>query len=179
VIDGAKGLRKGVVEVLGKKALIARCQWHKRENVVSYLSRERQGEYRRKLQSAYERPTYDAAKGGLLAIRRELRLVNESAAASLDEGMEETLLLHRLGMFDKIGRSFKTTNCIENVNRQLELYTGRVSRWRHSDQRRRWVATALLEIEPRLRRIRGHEHLGDLRLAMRNLNAEAGDKYIS
>lgn len=170
VIDGAKGLRKGIVEVMGENALIARCQWHKRENVVSYLNQEKQPEYRRKLQAAYEKPTYDAAKKSLEGIRKELRLINESAVASLDEGMEETLTLHRLGMFEKLGKSFKTTNCIENVNKQLSLYTGRVSRWQNSDQRRRWVATALLEIEPRLNKVMGHEHLKELRQAMKNLN---------
>lgn len=171
VIDGGKGLRKGIIEAMGEKAVIGRCQWHKRENVVDYLTQERKDHFRGKLQAAYEQPTYELAKKALGAIRNELRPINESAVASLDEGFEETLILHRLGLFEKLGKSFKTTNCIENVNRQLEQYTGRVSRWHNSDQRRRWVATALLEIEPRLNKVMGHDHLKELRAAMKRFVA--------
>lgn len=171
VIDGGKGIYKGIKEVMGDQALIARCQWHKRENILDYLPKEKRDIYRKKLQSAYEQTSYELAKKELLSIRRELQSLNQSAANSLDEGMEETLLLQRLGMFEKIGVSFKTTNCIENVNKSLELYTGRVSRWQNSDQRRRWVATALLEIEPRLRSVKGHEHLKELREAMKKFVA--------
>lgn len=171
VIDGGKGIYKGIREVMGDQALIARCQWHKRENILDYLPKEKRDIYRKKLQSAYEQTSYELAKKELASIRRELQSLNQSAANSLDEGMEETLLLQRLGMFEKIGVSFKTTNCIENVNKSLELYTGRVSRWQNSDQRRRWVATALLEIEPRLRSVKGHEHLKELREAMKKFVA--------
>jgi transposase-like protein len=156
---------------MGENALIARCQWHKRENVLKYLAKEKRDIFRRKLQSAYEQTSYELAKKALGAIRQELRLINESAVNSLDEGLEETLTLHRLGMFEKLGKSFKTTNCIENVNKSLELYTGRVTRWQNSDQRRRWVATALLEIEPRLNCVMGYEHLKDLRLVMKRFIA--------
>ena len=84
--------------------------------------------------------------------------------------MEETLTLHRLGMFPKLGTSFKTTNCNENIMRQVGIYTDRVSYWENSDQRQRWVGTALQEIEPKLRTVRGYRHLRELRDAMRNLN---------
>jgi putative transposase len=171
IIDGGKGIHKGISEVMGDKALIARCQWHKRENVLSYLAKERRAEWKRRLQSAYEQTSYDLAIKALGALRQELRQINVSAAGSLDEGMEETLTLQRLGMFEKLGKSFKTTNCIENVNKSLEIYTGRVTRWQNSDQRQRWVATALLEIEPRLNCVMGHEHLKDLREAMKRFVA--------
>jgi transposase-like protein len=163
IIDGAKGLAKGIKEVMGNKAVIQRCQWHKRENVVSYLDKKVQATFRRKLQGAYQLPTYEKAKARLLAIRRELSLINQSAAASLDEGLEETLTLHRLKMFGKIGESFKTTNCIENVNKQLGILTDRVDRWQNSNQRQRWVGTALLNIEPRLNVVKGFKHLNELR----------------
>lgn len=167
IIDGGKGIYKGINKVMGDRAVIARCQWHKRENVVDYLAKERKDDFRGKLQSAYEQPTYDLAKKALLAVRGELKAINQSAVNSLDEGFEETLMLHRLGLFEKLGKSFKTTNCIENVNKQLEVYTGRVDCWQNSDQRQRWVATALLEIEPRLNRVMGHEHLKELRTVMK------------
>lgn len=172
VIDGGKGIFKGIRELLGENALIARCQWHKRENILNYIAKERRDEYRRKLQAAYEQSSYELAKKALGAIKQELRSINQSAVNSLEEGLEETLLLHKLGLFKKLGKSFKTTNCIENVNKQLEVYTGRVCRWQNSDQRRRWVATALLEIEPRLRLVKGYEHLKELREAMKKFVAQ-------
>lgn len=167
IIDGGKGIHKGIREVMGQSTLIARCQWHKRENVLSYLTKERRPEWKRRLQAAYEQTSYDLAKKALGALKQELRQINVSAAASLDEGLEETLMLQRLGMFEKLGKSFKTTNCIENVNKSLGVYTDRVDRWQNSDQRQRWVATALLEIKPRLNCVMGHEHLKELREAMK------------
>jgi transposase-like protein len=94
-------------------------------------------------------------------------LLNASAVASLDEGMEETLTLHRLGVFPQLGISLKTTNCLESLMSQVEQRTGKVDRWRNSDQKQRWVASALLDIEPRLRRIKGYRHLPTLRAALR------------
>ena len=171
IIDGSKGLYKGVTEVMGEGTNIQRCQWHKRENVVKYLSKELQGVYRQKMQAAYEQPTYEKAKRKLTFIRKELQLINESAVASLDEGLEETLTLHKLGVFDKIGESFKTTNCLENVNKQLDKYTHRVTRWQNSSQRQRWVATAIVEIEPNFRKVRGYKYLELLRTAMKVMAA--------
>jgi len=163
IIDGAKGLSKGIKAIFGKDSFIQRCQWHKRENIVSYLPKMHQQSVRKKLQDAYKKPTYLGAKSALGKIRKELQLLNASAVNSLDEGLEETLTLHRLDMAQELGRSFKTTNCIENFNRQLEIYTGRVCYWKNSKQRQRWFATAALEIEPRLIKVSGHKYLQRLR----------------
>jgi len=166
VLDGAKGLRKAVQTVFGTDAAVQRCQWHKRENVVAYLPKSQQGPWRRKLQAAYERPTYAEAKAALLRLRPELRLLNESAVKSLDEGLEETLTLHRLGVFRELGISLKTTNCLESLNSLVEQRVAKVDRWRTSDQKQRWLAAALLNIEPRLRRIKGFRALPLLRQAL-------------
>ena len=166
IMDGGKGLHKGVKEILGDQAVIQRRQWHKRENVLKYLPKGRQDEYRRKLQNAYEQPTYDEAKKQLGKIKAELRRINLSAVNSLEEGFEETLTLHKLGLFKELGRSFKTTNVIENVNSLLGIYTDRVDYWKTSEQRQRWVATALLRIEPKLRKVAGYQHLKQLRSAI-------------
>lgn len=174
IIDGGKGLYKGIKEVLGEKAVIQRCQWHKREDVMEYLSLEKRPYFRRKLQTAYELPTYEKAKARLQSIRKELMLINQSAVNSLDEGFEETLTLHRLGVFTKLGRSFKTTNCLENVNKQLARYTDRVDYWHNSNQRQRWVGTAMVEIEPGLNKVQGYKFLGELRRAMGALNGRQG-----
>jgi putative transposase len=166
VIDGAKGLRKAVDQVLGDRAQVQRCQWHKRENVVRYLSVSQQATFRRKLQAAYDQPAYAGAKAALRRVRSELKLVNESAVRSLDEGLEETLTLHQLGLAKELGRSFRTTNCIENVNALVAGRTDKVTCWRNADQKHRWLATALLDIEPRLRIVSGHKHLMRLRTAL-------------
>ena len=174
VIDGAKGLRKAVDKVFGAKAVVQRCQWHKRENVVRYLPTSKQATFRRKLQRAYDQPTYSQAKTALKKVRGELNLLNQSAVASLDEGFEETLILHRLGLFQELGRSFKTTNCIENLNSLIGNRTGKVDRWRNSEQKRRWLATAILDIEPRLRTVAGYRHLPRLRAALQSWSNRSG-----
>ena len=124
VIDGARGLRSGVLAVFKGQVLIQRCQWHKRENVISYLPRAEQKSWRQRLQRAYQRPTYKEAVQDLKALRQDLAEVNQSAVASLDEGFEETLTLHRLGVFPLVGRSLKTTNAIESVNALAEQRCG-------------------------------------------------------
>ena len=116
VIDGAKGLFKAVREVFGSLACVQRCQWHKRENVVSYLAKKDQAAYRRRLQQAYQQPDYTAAKASLVQIHAELKGLSRSAARSLMEGLEETLTLHRLGLFDELGTSLKTTNCHPRIS---------------------------------------------------------------
>ena len=120
VIDGAKGLHKAVTSVLKGHACVQRCQYHKRKNIESYLPKREQSRIRRKLETAYAKPTYDAARRALDALKPELELTNQSALHSLEEGMEETLTLHRLGLMSMLGRSLRTTNCIENVNGLLQ-----------------------------------------------------------
>ena len=176
VIDGAKGLHKAVTSVLKGHACVQRCQYHKRKNIESYLPKREQSRIRRKLETAYAKPTYDAARRALDALKPELELTNQSALHSLEEGMEETLTLHRLGLMSMLGRSFRTTNCIENGNGLLQLLTHNVRHWTNSAQRHRWVATALLDIEPRLRRIPGYHQLPMLRQA---LQAELGIKQLA
>lgn len=168
IIDGAKGLRSALRKVFQDKVLIQRCQWHKRENVVSYLPKSLQPQWRIKLQQAYEKPTYEEAKTALNRLKPELKLINESALASLEEGFEETLTLHRLGLFPQLGISLKTTNCMESVMALVEEYTGKVDYWKNSSQKHRWMAAALLEIETRLRKIKGYSQLPKLRSALKN-----------
>lgn len=165
VIDGAKGLRAAVRDVFGDVP-VQRCQWHKRENVVSYLALAEQAEWRRKLQAAYAHPSYTDAKRALQRLVRELHVLNASAAASLEEGLEETLTLHRLNVFPELGVSFKTTNLIESVMSRLEARTHRVTHWRTSDQKLRWCAAALWAMEKQFRRVKGCRHLKLLRAAL-------------
>ncbi len=173
VTDGARGLHKAIREIFSGYGLIQRCQWHKRENIVGYLPKSDRKKWRRKLRRAYQKPTYEEAKSALTDLHDELQEINRSAARSLQEGLEETLTLHRLGVFEEVGRSLKTTNAIENLNSLVEDYIGNVKRWHHSEQRARWFALGLLEAEQRMNRIAGHEDLPKLRDALqRELDLE-------
>ncbi len=173
VTDGARGLHKAIREIFSGYGLIQRCQWHKRENIVGYLPKSGRKKWRRKLRRAYRKPTYEEARAALTDLHAELQKINRSAARSLEEGLEETLTLHRLGVFEEVGRSLKTTNAIENLNSLVEDYIGNVKRWHHSEQRARWFALGLLEAEQRMNRIAGHEDLPKLRNAVqRELDLE-------
>jgi hypothetical protein len=93
--------------------------------------------------------------------------VNISAFNSLAEGLEETLTLHRLGIYHLFSRSFATTNCIESVNAHLIKYIGRVKYWKNSKQRYRWIACALLEIEQRMRKVNNWKKLSAMQQAIK------------
>ena len=166
ILDGGKGLRSAVRKAFRHRALVQRCQWHKRENVVSYLAKNEQPVWRQRLQRAYNRPAYDEALGALEKLQGELDDRNQSAAGSLAEGLAETLTLHRLGLYGVLGRSLKTTNGLESVNALVEERCAKVDHWQNSSQRHRWLATALLDIEPRLRKVMGYRHLPTLRAAL-------------
>lgn len=165
VLDGSKGFRAAVREVFGDVP-VQRCQWHKRENVVSYLPKPDQPAWRRKLQAAYAQPSLAAAQRALQRLRRELTLLNASAARSLEEGLDETLTLHRLNVVAELGVSFRTTNLIESVMARVEAKTARVDHWRTSDQKLRWCAAALLAAEAKFRRVKGHKYLPLLERAL-------------
>lgn len=168
VIDGSKGLKAAVRKMFRDKAVIQRCQWHKRENVVSYLPQVQQKAWRKKLQRAYEQPTHETVCQALERLKPELQLLNASAVNSLEEGLEETLTLHRLGLFKYLGKSFKTTNPIESIMSLVGQRTDKVDYWKNSLQKQRWVASALLLIEPALRRVKGYRYLDRLREALKN-----------
>ena len=166
IVDGSRGLLKAIRVLFKGYVLIQRCQWHKRENIVSYLAKQDQEAMRHKLRAAYNKPTYQRAKNALLEIKKELAIVNQSAAHSLEEGLEETLTLHRLGLYKQLATSFKTTNVIESINARVGQYTDKVDYWKNSNQKLRWVASALLDVELRLNKVRGSKHLKALQNAV-------------
>ena len=159
VIDGSKGLHKAVEETFGKYSVIQRCQWHKRENVLSYLNDKDKEIYKKKLNKAYNLESYELALKELMTIYNELIKINVNAANSLKEGLEETLTLHRLGLIEDFKKSFSTTNIIENVNSQIAKYTRKVKYWKSSNQRQRWIAAGLLEAEQKMHRVVNYQKL--------------------
>jgi transposase-like protein len=172
IIDGSKGIRTAIERRLKTYAVVQRCQWHKRENVLAYLDDTEQEVCRRRMKEAYAQTTYKEAKNGLDKLHQELLRVNESAARSLQEGLEETLTLHQLGLASELAKSLATTNCIESVMSQLGQYTDKVDRWHNSGQILRWTAASLLDIEPRLYKVRGFRYLKILRLKLREIVME-------
>jgi len=169
IIDGSKGIRKAIERKFSIYALIQRCRWHKRENVIAYLDKPQQAVFRRRLQDAYLKTTYKEARAALTVLHRELETVNISAANSLIEGLEETLTIHELGLSPELARSLSTANCIESVMSQMGQYTDKVDRWHNSNQILRWTATGLMDIEPRLNKIIGFRYLSVLRIKLREI----------
>jgi putative transposase len=172
VIDGSKGIRKAIKDVFGEKAFIQRCTWHKRENVLNYLSEKHQEWFKTRYHEALSSTSYETALSALKKLIKELTPINVQAATSLAEGLEELLTLHRLAYLTKdpslvkyLSKSLSTTNCIENLNSNLRRTFGRVSHWTNSDQRQRWMAAALLEIEPRLNKIKHAKKINKLKEA--------------
>ena len=137
------------------------------DQAQSYLAKREQPVWRQRLQRAYNRPEYDEALAALQSLQHELEDRNQSAAGSLAEGLDETLTLHRLGVYGVLGRSLKTTNGLESINALIEERCAKVDHWQNSSQRQHWLATALLDIEPRLRKVMGYRHLPRLRDALK------------
>ena len=179
IVDGSKGIRKAIAQKFGPYALVQRCRWHKRENVVSYLNEADQAVFRRRLQDAYAHTTYQEAVAALTQVHRELEPINRSAAGSLLEGLDETLTIHELGLSVELARSLSTTNGIESLFSQLGAYTDKVDRWHNSDQILRWTATGLLDLEPRMHRISGHQFLKVLRYKLSTLVATRTGKHTA
>lgn len=168
VIDGSKGIRKAVTETFGSYAVVQRCHYHKRENVLQYLSESKQDHYRRRINRAYQSDDYDEARRLLKEIITDLKSDNLGASQSMAEGLEETLTLHRLGLIADFRRSFATTNCIENLNSQIEKHLRKVKYWKTSTQRYRWIACALLDVEMRMRKVNNCTKLHEMREKIRN-----------
>jgi putative transposase len=159
VLDGGKGLHAAVRKVAGRCALIQRCQVHKIRNVVGHLTEEYQTAIRCKMRNAYSMREQVDAKRALDALLRELMDLNPSAARSLEEGMEESLTMHRLRLPLNLRRSLSSTNLIESAFSTVETVCRNVKRWQGGDQYLRWVASGLLWAESRWNRIHGFREL--------------------
>jgi transposase-like protein len=162
VIDGSRALRASVKKHGGEAALVQRCQIHKRRNVCEHFAADQQDSWDRKLANAYDLVSHAEAKKALRQIHRELMHVNPSAARSLEEGLEETLTLHRLGVPAELRRSLRSTNPIESAFSRVRTVCQNVKRWRAGDQRERWIGSALLFAEQKFRRIVGYKAIPKL-----------------
>ncbi len=162
VLDGSKALRAAVEKVFGERAEVQRCQLHKRRNVKDHLPEGCRADYDRQLRNAYALSDYDQAKAALEKLFRQLERINPSAARSLEEGMEETLTLHRLGVGPLLRRSLSSTNLIESCLSTVRHVARNVKRWQGGDHIARWTAAGLLEAERKFRKVRGYRELKEL-----------------
>jgi putative transposase len=159
LLDGGKALYSAVKHVAGKAAFMQRCQVHKIRNVVEHLADDHQTYVRLKMRNAYATTDYETAKKTLDGLLRELMDLNPSAARSLEEGMEETLTMHRLRVPATLRKSLSSTNIIESAFSVVETVCRNVKRWRGGDQYLRWIGSGLLLAESRWNRIHGHKEL--------------------
>jgi transposase-like protein len=159
VLDGGKALAAAVRKHAGEAAFIQRCQVHKKRNVVDHVPDEHKADVKRKLQNAYAMADYADAKRALDRLHRELMDLNPSAARSLEEGMEETLTVHKLRVPDQLRRTLCCTNVIESAFSIVETVCRNVKRWRDGDHIERWVGSGLLVAERQFRKVIGHRQI--------------------
>jgi len=172
VVDGDKALSKAIKKVFGQHSVIQRCQVHKRRNVSDKLPKEHQTRIDNRLAAAYGMNALSDARKAVAAVFDELVVLNESAAGSLAEGMEETLTVHKLGLKGDLKRIFSSTNCIESMFSMSRRYKRNVKKWnRKTNHIERTLVVTLLEAESRFRRVRGYRELKELQSKIKNLRA--------
>jgi transposase-like protein len=173
IIDGGKGIRKALDDVLGDRAVIQRCQVHKQRNLREHLPEQRHGYVLASMREAYRATTADAARKKLRALVSWLESNgHEDAAASLREGLEETLTVVKLELPLTLRRSLATTNSIENLVGSIRRVTRNVKRWRGADMIRRWTGLGLFDAAKRFRRIKGFREMPKLVAALRTVETK-------
>jgi putative transposase len=166
VIDGAKALRKAVRDVLGVHTPVQRCVRHKERGVLAHLPERDRPLVRRRLRAAWALDDHDRALDQLRALADELARSHPGAAASLREGMQETLTVTRLGVRGRLKRTLASTNPCESMIETVRRVARNVKRWHNGDMCLRWTAAGMLEAEQQFRRIIGHGDLAKLAVAI-------------
>ena len=164
-IDGSKALRKAVLDVLDHP-VIQRCQLHKIRNVKDHLPQRLRSSVGRKMTDAYHAASALEAEAALLALAKELDRTHPGAAASLREGLEDTLTVLRLGVPPTLARTLRSTNTIESMISVCREHSANVKRWRDGQMALRWCAAGMVEAGKQFRRVNGHLHLPALRAAL-------------
>ena len=172
VIDGGKALRKAIVQTFGQRALIQRCQEHKRRNVLEHLPEDAHASVKRALKDAWSASDADLARKQLSRLAASLQAKHPGAATSLREGMDETLTAQALVITGALYRTLRTTNPIENLNGSVAHYCRNVKRWGDGQMVLRWVASALSDAATRMRKLRG---CGQMRTLLKALDARRPD----
>lgn len=180
VIDGGKGLRKAIRSVFGAWALIQRCQVHKMRNVLEHLPERQRAWVRAGISRAWSGTTVGRAREQLRTLATQLRADHPGAAASIEEGLDETLTVIELGVVGSLHQTLRSTNPIENMQGTIRRVTRNVKRWRDGSMVLRWVVTALMEAEKKFRRVKGYRDMPQLLAALdATVGVEALDKKVS
>ena len=166
VIDGGKALRRGITECFGAMALVQRCQEHKRRNVLEHLPEAMRAGVGRAMRDAWDSNNAALAHKRLQRLAGSLEAAHPGAAASLREGLAETLTVQRLDIQGALYRTLRTTNPIENLNGSIARYTRNVKRWKDASMALRWVASALQDAKGRFRKLRGFKEMNKLLVAL-------------
>jgi len=165
VLDGSKALRRAVLDVFDHPVL-ARCQLHKIRNVRDRLPQKLRAVVERRIRAAYHADSALAAQAELEVLAGELDKTHPGAAASLREGMAETLTVLRLGVPPTLARSLRSTNCIESMIGICREHAKNVKNWKDGQMALRWAAAGMIEAGKQFRRVNGHLHLPALRAAL-------------
>ena len=165
VIDGSKALSRAITDVFDKP-LIQRCQQHKIKNVRDKLPGKLRTVVERRMREAYHASSAVQAEGLLCALAGELDKTHPGAAASLREGMPDTLTILRLGVPPTLARTLRSTNPIESMIEICREHSKNVKRWRNGQMALRWCAAGMLEADHQFRRVNGHLHLPKFRAAL-------------
>jgi transposase-like protein len=164
-IDGAKALRAAVVRVFDHP-VIGRCQLHKIRNVADKLPDHLASTVTKRMRVAYHADTALAAEAQLEALAKELDRTHPGAAASLREGLAETLTVLRLGVPPTLARTLRSTNSIESMISICRTHAANVKNWQNGNMALRWCAAGMVEAGKQFRRVNGHLHLPALRAAL-------------
>ena len=165
VLDGSKALARAVRDVFDHP-VIARCQLHKIRNVRDRLPEKLRGVVERRMRAAYHADSALAAQAELEALAAELDKTHPGAAASLREGLPETLTVLRLGVPPTLARTLRSTNAIESMIEICREHAKNVKHWRDGQMALRWAAAGMIQAGNQFRRVNGHLHLPALRKAL-------------
>jgi transposase-like protein len=165
VIDGAKALRRAVGDVFDHP-VIQRCQLHKLRNVTERLPDALASVVAKRIRAAYRNPDALVAQADLEALARELDRSHPGAAASLREGLAETLTIGRLGVPPTLARTLRSTNSIESMIEICRDHAANVKRWQDGQMVLRWIAAGMGEARRQFRRVNGYLYLPGLRVAL-------------
>ncbi len=155
VIDGAKALRSAIRKVFGSRGVVHRCQLHKQRNILGHLPDGMLESVKAILQQAWSLRDVKLAQARLERLASSLEADHPGAAASVCEGLEETLTLQGLGLDGTLYRKLRSTNAIENLNSGIATYSRNVKRWQGGSMVVRWVSAAIVEAEKKFRRVQG------------------------
>ena len=174
ILDGSKALHKAVTQTFGSAALIHRCQVHKLRNILEHLPEGQRPWVRAIVARAYKQVDVAKARRLLQDLARRLADRYPSAAASVREGLEETLTILTLGLSDRLRQSLATTNAIESLISRTRHVKRNVTRWRGGQMVLRWTAAAILEAVKGFRRLKGHKDMPKLVAALRARDQQLG-----